>query len=128
MSPLSAAPRSGSISSAPVRQWWKPHHFGLEHDDELSDRLRRRIVGKVEVAPEAMELTAAGGDVIESDKGFEMLSGLPHHGPRRGANGVNRRPVFAVLAWLPSSIDTTPRENNSPGGFLSEGKSSSTRY
>ena len=50
------------------------HLFGLENVDELSDRLRRRIVGEVNVPPGAIELTAAGGDVIESDKSFEHLS------------------------------------------------------
>jgi hypothetical protein len=53
----------------------KAHLFGLEGVDELSDRLRRRIVGEVNVPPDAIELTAAGGNVIESDKSFEHLSG-----------------------------------------------------
>lgn len=52
----------------------KAHLFGLENVDELSDRLRRRIVGEVNVPPDAIELTAAGGDVIESDKSFEHLA------------------------------------------------------
>lgn len=51
----------------------KPHLFGLENDDALSDRLRRRIVGEVNLPADSLELTAAGGDVIESDKCFEML-------------------------------------------------------
>jgi hypothetical protein len=51
----------------------KPHLFGLENDDALSDRLRRRIVGEINLPADSLELTAAGGDVIESDKGFEML-------------------------------------------------------
>jgi hypothetical protein len=51
----------------------KPHLFGLENDDSLSDRLRRRIVGEINLPADSLELTAAGGDVIESDKGFEML-------------------------------------------------------
>lgn len=51
----------------------KPHLFGLENDDALSDRLRRRIVGEINLPVDSLELTAAGGDVIESDKGFEML-------------------------------------------------------
>jgi hypothetical protein len=46
----------------------------LENVDELSDRLRRRIVGEVYVPPDAVELTAAGGNVIDSDKSFEHLS------------------------------------------------------
>jgi hypothetical protein len=52
----------------------KAHFFGLENKEELSDRLRRRIVGEVNVPPDAIELTAAGGDVIESDKNFEHLA------------------------------------------------------
>jgi hypothetical protein len=52
----------------------RAHLFGLESVDELSDRLRRRIVGEVNVPPDSIELTAAGGDVIESDKGFEHLA------------------------------------------------------
>ncbi len=51
----------------------KPHLFGLENDDALSDRLRRRIVGEINLPADSLELTAAGGDFIESDKGFEML-------------------------------------------------------
>ena len=53
----------------------KGHLFGLENKEDLSDRLRRRIVGEVNVPPDAIELTAAGGDVIESDKSFEHLAG-----------------------------------------------------
>lgn len=52
----------------------KAHFFGLENKDDLSDRLRRRIVGEVNVPPDTIELTAAGGDVIESDKNFEHLA------------------------------------------------------
>ena len=52
----------------------KPHHWGLEHDEMLSDRLRNRIVGEIRVEADAIELTAAGGDVIESDKGLEKLT------------------------------------------------------
>ena len=51
----------------------KPHLFGLENQEDLSDKLRRRIVGEFNLPPDSIELTAAGGDVIESDKGFEML-------------------------------------------------------
>jgi hypothetical protein len=68
------ASRAGIILRSGGKTIGKPHHFGLEHDEELSDRLRRRIVGEVEVPAEALELTAAGGDVIESDKGFEKLT------------------------------------------------------
>lgn len=52
----------------------KPHHWGLEREEQLTDRLRNRVVGEVKIEAEAIELTAAGGDVIESDKGFEYLT------------------------------------------------------
>jgi len=52
----------------------KPHHWGLENDELLSDRLRNRVVGEVRMEPDAIELTAAGSDVIESDKGFAFLT------------------------------------------------------
>jgi Histidine kinase-, DNA gyrase B-, and HSP90-like ATPase len=51
----------------------KPHLFGLENDPAISDRLRCRIVGEINLPEGSLELTAAGGDVIESDKGFEWL-------------------------------------------------------
>jgi hypothetical protein len=68
------ASRAGIVLRSGGKTIGRPHHFGLENDEELSDRLRRRIVGEVEVAAEAIELTAAGGDVIESDKSFEKLT------------------------------------------------------
>lgn len=52
----------------------KPHHWGLEHDEQLSNRLRNRVVGEIKVGSAAVELTASGGDVIESDKGLERLT------------------------------------------------------
>src|SRR5690606_16648762 len=52
----------------------KPHHWGLEHEEQLTDRLRNRVVGEVKIGSDTIELTAAGGDVIESDKNFEALS------------------------------------------------------
>ncbi|MDH4443528.1 MAG: ATP-binding protein [Akkermansiaceae bacterium] len=70
-------PLSGKKSGLNVRvggkSIGKPHLFGLENDDALSDRLRRRIVGEINLPADSLELTAAGGDVIESDKGFEIL-------------------------------------------------------
>jgi hypothetical protein len=54
----------------------KPHLWGLEHDETLRRPLRSRIVGEVKVEADAIELTAAGGDVIESDKGLEQLTHL----------------------------------------------------
>lgn len=69
------AKHSGVVLRQGGKTIGKAHLFGLEGVDELSDRLRRRIVGEVNVPPDAIELTAAGGNVIESDKSFEHLSG-----------------------------------------------------
>lgn len=69
------ARHSGVVLRQGGKSIGKAHLFGLEGVDELSDRLRRRIVGEVNVPPDAIELTAAGGNVIESDKSFEHLSG-----------------------------------------------------
>ena len=69
------AKHSGVVLRQGGKTMGKAHLFGLEDVDELSDRLRRRIVGEVNVPPNAIELTAAGGNVIESDKSFEHLSG-----------------------------------------------------
>ncbi|MBK7999438.1 MAG: ATP-binding protein [Verrucomicrobia bacterium] len=54
----------------------RPHLFGLEHDEILSDRSKRRVVGEINLPPDSLELTAAGGDVIESDKSFEHLANV----------------------------------------------------
>ena len=66
--------KAGLILRAGEKTVGKPHLWGLEHDETLSDRLRSRIVGEVRVEADAIELTAAGGDVIESDKGLEQLT------------------------------------------------------
>jgi len=71
--PLSAK-HAGIVLRQGGKTIGRAHLFGLESEDELSDRLRRRIVGEVNVPPDAIELTAAGGDVIESDKGFAHLA------------------------------------------------------
>jgi hypothetical protein len=65
--------KAGLILRAGEKTVGKPHFWGLEHDETLSDRLRNRVVGEVMVDGDAIELTAAGGDVIESDKGLEQL-------------------------------------------------------
>lgn len=65
--------KAGLIVRVGGKSIGKPHLFGLENDDSLSDRLRNRIVGEINLPADALELTAAGGDVIESDKGFEKL-------------------------------------------------------
>lgn len=69
-----AGRKAGIILRAGEKAIGKPHHWGLEHDEQLTDRLRNRVVGEIRIESEAIELTAAGGDVIESDKGFEQLT------------------------------------------------------
>jgi Molecular chaperone, HSP90 family len=69
-----AARNAGIILRAGEKAIGKPHHWGLEHEEQLTDRLRNRVVGEIKIGSETIELTAAGGDVIESDKNFEFLS------------------------------------------------------
>jgi hypothetical protein len=69
-----AGRKAGIILRAGDKAIGKPHHWGLEHEEMLTDRLRNRVVGEVKIEAEAVELTAAGGDVIESDKGLEYLT------------------------------------------------------
>lgn len=66
--------KSGIILRAGEKSVGNPHHWGLEHDEQLSPRLIKRVVGEICVDDDAIELTAAGSDVIESDKGFEALT------------------------------------------------------
>lgn len=69
-----ATRKAGIILRAGEKAIGKPHHWGLENEEQLSDRLRNRVVGEIKIESETIELTAAGGDVIESDKNFEFLS------------------------------------------------------
>lgn len=69
-----AARNAGIILRSGEKAIGKPHHWGLEHEEQLTDRLRNRVVGEVKIDSDTIELTAAGGDVIESDKNFEFLS------------------------------------------------------
>lgn len=94
------ASRAGIILRSGGKTIGKPHHFGLEHDDELSDRLLRRIVGEVEVPPEALELTAAGGDVIESDKGFERLTEIIQADVKQNLSATHAQEVNLAKARL----------------------------
>ena len=66
--------KSGLILRVGEKTVGKPNHWGLEHDEQLSDRLRNRVVGEIQVEADAIELTAGGGDIIESDKGVEQLT------------------------------------------------------
>jgi hypothetical protein len=63
-----AVRNAGIILRADEKAIGKPHHWGLEHDDQLTDRLRNRVVGELKIESDTVELTAAGGDVIESEK------------------------------------------------------------
>lgn len=69
-----ATRKAGIILRAGEKAIGKPHHWGLEHEEQLTDRLRNRVVGEIKIESETIELTAAGGDVIESDKNFEFLT------------------------------------------------------
>ncbi len=66
--------KAGLILRSGEKSVGKPHHWGLEQDEQLSDRLRNRVVGEVKVGSDTIELTASGGDVIESDKGLQQLT------------------------------------------------------
>lgn len=66
--------KAGLIVRVGEKSIGRPHLFGLEHDEILTDRLKRRVVGEINLPPGSLELTAAGGDVIESDKSFEHLA------------------------------------------------------
>ena len=66
--------KAGIILRAGEKSVGKPHHWGLEHDEQLTTRLRNRVVGEVKIGATTVELTASGGDVIESDKGLENLT------------------------------------------------------
>ena len=69
-----AGRKAGLILRSGEKSVGKPHHWGLEHDEQLSNRLRNRVVGEIKVGDQAIELTASGGDVIESDKGLQKLT------------------------------------------------------
>lgn len=69
-----AGRKAGLILRSGEKSVGKPHHWGLEHDEQLSNRLRNRVVGEVKVDSNSIELTASGGDVIESDKGLQLLT------------------------------------------------------
>lgn len=66
--------KAGIILRVGGKSIGRPHLFRLEHDETLSDRSRRRVVDEINLPPDSLELTAAAGDVIESDKSFEHLS------------------------------------------------------
>jgi len=69
-----ATRKAGIILRAGEKTIGKPHHWGLEHEEQLTERLLKRVVGEIKIDNDVVELTAAGGDVIESDKNFEFLT------------------------------------------------------
>jgi hypothetical protein len=85
--------RAGLILRVGEKTVGRPHHWGLEHDEQLSDRLRNRAVGEVQVDADAIELTAAGGDVIESDKALEELTGLIQQDVKASLGGIHANEV-----------------------------------
>ena len=95
----------------------KPHHWGLEHDETLSDRLRNRIVGEIRVEADAIELTAAGGDVIESDKGFEQLTESVQQDVKESLGEVHTNEVnLAKGRWtqlMKRRLETVPEHRRS---------------
>jgi hypothetical protein len=95
----------------------KPHHWGLEHDEALSDRLRNRVVGEIRVEPDAIELTAAGGDVIESDKGVEMLTQSIQQDVKESLSEVHANEVnLAKGRWtqlMKRRLETVPEHRRS---------------
>lgn len=95
----------------------KPHHWGLEHDETLSDRLRNRYVGEIKVEADAIELTAAGGDVIESDKGFEELTQAIQHDVKESLAEVHTNEVnLAKGRWtqlMQRRLETMPEHRRS---------------
>jgi hypothetical protein len=69
-----ATRKAGIILRSGEKAIGKPHHWGLGNDEQLTDRLLNRVVGEIKIESDTIELTAAGGDVIESDKNFEFLT------------------------------------------------------
>ena len=66
--------KAGLILREENKSIGKPHFWGLENNDQLSQRLRQRVVGEIIVPKNSLELTASGADVIEGDKAVEEIS------------------------------------------------------
>jgi hypothetical protein len=88
-----ATRKAGIILRAGEKAIGKPHHWGLEHEEQLTDRLRNRVVGEVKIESETIELTAAGGDVIESDKNFEFLTNALQEDVKASLSEVHTKEV-----------------------------------
>ena len=109
--------KAGIILRVGEKAVGKPHHWGLEHDETLSDRLRNRYVGEIKVEPDAIELTTAGGDVIESDKGFEQLTQEIQKDVKEGLAEVHTGEVnLAKGRWtqlMKRRLETVPEHRRS---------------
>jgi hypothetical protein len=104
--------KAGLVLRAGEKTVGKPHMWGLEHDETLSDRLRNRVVGEVKVEADAIELTAAGGDVIESDKGLEQLTQAIQQDVKASLSEVHTKEVnLAKGRWtqlMKRRLETVP--------------------
>lgn len=112
-----AARNAGIILRAGEKAIGKPHHWGLEHEEQLTDRLRNRVVGEVKIGSETVELTAAGGDVIESDKNFEFLSQAIKEDIKASLSEVHTGEVnLAKARWtqlMKRRLETVPEHRRS---------------
>jgi hypothetical protein len=109
--------KAGLVLRAGDKTVGKPHLWGLEHDETLSDRLRNRVVGEVKVEADAIELTAAGGDVIESDKGLEQLTKAIQEDLKTSLSEVHTNEVnLAKGRWtqlMKRRLETVPEHRRS---------------
>jgi hypothetical protein len=93
--------KAGIILRVGGKSIGRPHLFGLEHDEMLSDRSKRRVVGEINLPPDCLELTAAGGDVIESDKSFEHLANVIREDVRQSLEQTHTNEVnLAKARWV----------------------------
>lgn len=93
--------KAGIILRVGGKSIGRPHLFGLEHDELLSDRSKRRVVGEINLPPDSLELTAAGGDVIESDKSFEHLANVVQENVRESLEQTHTNEVnLAKARWV----------------------------
>ena len=93
--------KAGIILRVGGKSIGRPHLFGLEHDEMLSDRSKRRVVGEINLPPDSLELTAAGGDVIESDKSFEHLANVIQEDVRQSLEETHTSEVnLAKARWV----------------------------
>lgn len=93
--------RAGLIVRVGGKSIGRPHLFGLEHEELLSDRSKRRVVGEINLPADSLELTAAGGDVIESDKSFEYLGNVIRQDVKQSLEETHTNEVnLAKARWV----------------------------